>query len=128
MLSAVTGLVAVTRCPEQDPRRSDDRAAPVLLVSPVIMYRDYELLPRVAALLSGKMAHRIRWSSEVDRAVLVVHDLPRVHYKPFHADWEKVLPEACKQVNTAAAFDEVWLVSFVSPFHDPEVVRVDNRS
>jgi hypothetical protein len=124
-LSAVTSSITVNRSPEADLRRSDGRAAPVLLVTPTIMYRDHELSPRVRTLLSRKMGDRSRWTVDVDRAVLVTHDLPRIHYKSFNPDWEKELAVACRQLPTAGAFDEIWLVSFASPFADPTVLRVD---
>ena len=84
------------------------------------------MLPRLARLFAEKMAGRTRWTVEVDRAVLLAHDLPRAHRKPWSYPWLNDLPSVCTKLGIASAFDEVWLVSFVSPFGDPDVTRVDN--
>jgi hypothetical protein len=124
-LETIAPDVWMSRSPEHDIRRSDNRAAPLLIISGGFMYREGEMGRRAADVVSRKMQDRGRWTVKVDRAILVVHDLPRRHFKFGFHEWDVELRRALAGLKTNDSFDEVWLVNYKDPFAEPIVMRID---
>jgi hypothetical protein len=102
----------VHRVREEDERRSDRRAAPLVMLSPGYDYSDDEMTQQVQEKISEKMAGRSRWSVAGDRSVLLAHDLPRGEmYEGFAMKWDEWVKGAAIGVNALHVFDEVWLVT-----------------
>lgn len=112
-LAVLCKSLIVHRCLEQDARRSDGKAAPLVILSSGDHFADEEMEQRVGQMLSKKMADRSRWSVSADRSILVAHDLPREQfYEGFDMEWGKWLKRAAIRWNALSVFDEVWFVTF----------------
>jgi hypothetical protein len=110
-LTAFGSTLSLIRCPVNDPRRSDSRSAPLVILSGATVYTDAEYIDCIAQRVVAKIQRRKRWPT-VDRAVLIAHDIPRGHY--YHSvgrEWEKWLLPAIEIAGLSKHFDECWLVT-----------------
>lgn len=111
-VSALAKYVHVARCPSNDPRRTDGKASPLVILCPGYNYRDDEIEERIEEKILSKMKARPNWKKRVDYSVLVAHDLPRGEvYQAFGMKWYEWLLQAASNANVLQAFDEFWLVT-----------------
>jgi len=110
-LAELSKWIGVRRCAAHDERRSDKRAAPLIIVGTGYLLPNlHEAKSFFEAVVQEKIVDRSRWSRPVDRAILIVHDLPRKHiYEPF-SDPDETKKQIALISNLKNAFDEVWTV------------------
>ena len=112
-LAVLCKWLGVCRSREHDQRRSDGKAAPLVILGSGYHYSDEEMELRVEEKLRKKMDGRSTWSVSVDESILVAHDFPREHmYEGFGMERQTWLKRAAARLNALGAFDEVWFVTF----------------
>lgn len=112
-LAVVCNRLSVHKSRDEDERRSDGRAAPLVILSPGLDYSDQEIVRQIESKLHAKMDGTSRWSVAGDQSVLVAHDLPREQmYEGFAMEWSKWIKRAATRLKVLDVFDEVWLVTF----------------
>lgn len=110
-VSALIISIHIARCPSNDPRRTDGKAAPLVIISPGFTFRDSEIEVAIEEMIVSKMHKRLNWEP-VDHSVLVAHDLPRGEvYQGFAMKWNEWLVRVASRVELLQAFDEFWLVT-----------------
>lgn len=110
-VSALAKYIHVARCPSDDPRRTDGKAAPLVIISPGFTFVDNEIERSIEKMMMSKIQKRSKWEP-VDHSVLVAHDLPRGEvYQGFGMKWTEWLAQASSRVELLKAFDEFWLVT-----------------
>jgi len=113
-LSALSKVLIVSRGRDQDSRRSDGRASPLVILSSGYDISSRQVQDKIEGVLRQKMLGRRRWSVSVDRAILIAHDLPReqMYEGGLFADWLEPLRRAVFTTRALESFDEVWLMTW----------------
>jgi hypothetical protein len=110
-VSALAKNIHVARCPGNDPRRTDGKAAPIVIISPGFTFRDNEIEKSIEEMMTSKIQKRPNWEP-VHHSVLVAHDLPRGEvYQGFGMKWAEWLARASSRAELLKSFDEFWLVT-----------------
>jgi hypothetical protein len=115
-LAAFGKSIAISNTVKEDPRRSDGRASPLVILSPAASVDTLKLAQGIVNKISEKINGRNRWK-KVDHAILIAHDLPREHYyQGFVQPWEELLIIISQHSNIIEAFDEFWLITYQRVF------------
>ncbi len=109
-LGAVADWVHICRCPPNDIRRSDGRAAPLVIISGGHHFTVDGYIASIEAAITKKIA-RLPWETDPGRRVLVAHDVPRRHfYEAWGKPWADWLSVAATRADAGRHFQELWLV------------------
>ena len=129
-LACVATVVACSRCVIHDVRRTDGRAAPLVIASPGYTYNDPEMVRSLAQALRRKVAQKARLTSQtgwkcVDHSILVAHDYPRWRMNELvGVKWAGYLKLAAKEAGVLDSYDELWLVGMGSRLLEWEAVQI----
>jgi hypothetical protein len=114
-LHALSDVVLVKKCGEEDVRRSDGRAAPLIIATGgrcVDPPRQIELIAQLMWRKLDRLSNTAQGPDEFRRDILVVHDVPRRHFfEGFGRKWEPLLGHAVRETNLLDHFDEIWFVT-----------------
>lgn len=114
-LSCLAKSIIINRCPKQDPRRTDGRAAPLVIISPgYLLPKDNELTSKLADDMKKKMnkkyRHKSKWQA-ISHSALIAHELPRgIIYQGGCIEWQKHLKKAADEVKLLTVFNELWFI------------------
>jgi len=123
-VKAFGSYLSLNHAPEYDPRRSDGRSSPLVILTGAASYTESDYAQRIAEKFQAKALGRKRWPV-VNRAILVAHDMPRGHYyEGVGREWEKLLRLALGMTTASVCFDEIWLVTGRQLERDPEVFPI----
>jgi len=87
-MSTLVRNIVVCRCRNNDSRRSDGKAAPLVIMNPGFTYESSEIEESIEKRMMSKMQGMRSWKETVDHSVLVAHDLPRGEvYQAFGMEW-----------------------------------------
>jgi len=110
-VSALVKRIVVNRCPNIDSRRTDGKAAPLVIIGPSIRISDSDIEESIRNKLFEKIENRPRWNQPVHHSILIAHEIPRGRiYQGFAAEWYDLLARAASALDLLNVFDEFWLV------------------
>ena len=111
-MSTLVRNIVVCRCRNNDSRRSDGKAAPLVIMNPGFTYESSEIEESIEKRMMSKMQGMRSWKETVDHSVLVAHDLPRGEvYQAFGMEWIEWLEKVASKIQVLQMFDEFWLVT-----------------